>query len=75
MKSLLTLAGLVISLSGFGQSQLQQEASGSLAFASTHVMQLAEAIPADKYSWTPQKGVRSFSGVFAHIISANYFPP
>lgn len=73
MKSLFALAGVIISLNAFCQGQLQKEVSGNLAFASGHVMQLAQAIPAEKYSWTPEKGVRSFAGVFAHIISANYF--
>ncbi len=36
-------------------------------------MQLAKAIPAEKYAWAPQAGVRSFAEVFAHIVSANYF--
>jgi uncharacterized damage-inducible protein DinB len=36
-------------------------------------MQLPTAIPADKYSWVPQTGVRSVAEVCAHIISANYF--
>jgi len=73
MKNLLTLVSFLICLSAFGQGQLQKEASGSLAYSSDQVMQLAKAIPADKYAWTPQSGVRSFAGVFAHIISANYF--
>jgi len=73
MKSFFALAGLIISLNAFCQGQLQKEAAGSLGFVSGHVMQLAQAIPSEKYSWTPEKGVRSFAGVFAHIISANYF--
>ncbi len=73
MKSLLACIGVIISLNAFCQGQLQREAAGSLAFASGHVMQLAQAIPAEKYSWAPEKGVRSFAGVFAHIVSANYF--
>lgn len=73
MKNLVTLVLAMICLSSFGQGQLQKEASGSLSFSSGQVMQLAQAIPAEKYSWTPQAGVRSFAGVFAHIISANYF--
>jgi DinB superfamily len=32
-------------------------------------MALAEAIPADKYSWRPTTGVRSVSEVFMHIAS------
>jgi len=73
MKTLLTLATVLLSLHAFGQGQLQKEVSGSLGYSSGQVMQLAQAIPAEKYSWTPQAGVRSFAGVFAHIISANYF--
>ncbi len=73
MKKLLTLIAALICLDAFGQGQLQKEASGSLAFSSGYVMQLAQAIPADKYSWTPQAGVRSVAGVLAHIVSANYF--
>src|SRR5258706_6367100 len=73
MKKLLTLAVLLISLTAFGQGQLQKEASGNLATSSGQVMQLAQVIPAEKYAWTPQNGVRSFAEVFAHIVSANYF--
>ena len=45
-------------------------------------VQLAEAIPADKYTWRPAEGVRSVSEVFLHVAAANYnltkvigFPP
>src|SRR5882757_807632 len=73
MKKLLTLAVLLVSLHAIGQGQLQKEASGNLMFSSGQVMQLAQAIPAEKYAWTPQAGVRSFAEVFGHIVSANYF--
>jgi len=33
---------------------------------------LAEAIPAEKYTWLPAEGVRSVGEVYTHIISANY---
>jgi uncharacterized damage-inducible protein DinB len=33
---------------------------------------LAEAIPADKYSWRPTPDVRSFAEVFLHVSAANY---
>jgi uncharacterized damage-inducible protein DinB len=33
---------------------------------------LAEAMPAEKYSWRPAEGVRSVGEVFTHIIAANY---
>jgi uncharacterized damage-inducible protein DinB len=45
-------------------------------------VQLAEAMPADKYTWRPAEGVRSVSEVFLHVAAANYnlpkvigFPP
>jgi uncharacterized damage-inducible protein DinB len=33
---------------------------------------LAEAIPADKYTWRPSPDVRSFAEVFLHVSVANY---
>jgi len=73
MKNVLTTAALLFSLQAFCQGQFQKETSGSITFVSGHVMQLAQAIPAEKYSWAPQAGVRSVSEVCAHIVSANYF--
>ncbi|MGA8144585.1 MAG: DinB family protein [Candidatus Acidiferrales bacterium] len=36
---------------------------------------LAEAIPADKYTWRPADGVRSIAEVYLHVAAANYgFP-
>ena len=73
MKKLFTIAMVLFSLQAFCQGQFQKETAGSITYVSGHVMQLAEAIPADKYSWRPQEGVRSVADVFAHIVSANYF--
>lgn len=33
---------------------------------------LAEAIPAEKYTWRPSEGVRSFAEVFLHVAAANF---
>ena len=35
-------------------------------------LRLAEAIPADKFSWRPSPDVRSFAEVFLHVSAANY---
>src|ERR1700758_1315008 len=35
-------------------------------------IRLAEAIPADKYTWRPSDDVRSFAEVFLHVCAANY---
>ena len=42
---------------------------------SKKILDLAGAVPADKYSWRPEKGVRSVSEVYMHIVVANYFLP
>jgi uncharacterized damage-inducible protein DinB len=37
---------------------------------------LATAIPAEKYTWRPEPGVRSISELFLHVSGANYgYPP
>jgi uncharacterized damage-inducible protein DinB len=35
-------------------------------------LRLAEAIPAEKYTWRPAPDVRSIAEVFLHVASANY---
>ena len=37
------------------------------------LIQLAEAMPADKYGWRPGPGVRSVGEVFAHVAGGNVF--
>ena len=41
--------------------------------AADKLLQLADAIPAEKYGWTPGEGVRSTSRVFMHVAAGNYF--
>ena len=36
------------------------------------IVDLADAMPAEKYSWRPMEGVRSVSEVYMHIAGANY---
>jgi uncharacterized damage-inducible protein DinB len=43
--------------------------------AEKKLVSLAEATPAEKYSWRPGEGVRSTGEVFAHVSGANYFLP
>ena len=38
-------------------------------------VELATAVPAEKYSWRPAEGVRSIGEVFLHIANANYNIP
>src|SRR5262245_13557205 len=39
------------------------------------IVDLAEAVPADKYSWRPAPGVRSISEVYMHIVGGNSYIP
>jgi uncharacterized damage-inducible protein DinB len=45
----------------------------SLDGASGKLVQLAKAIPAAHYGWSPAEGVRSISEVLMHVAAANYF--
>ena len=42
---------------------------------SQKIVDLAGAVPADKFSWRPEKGVRSVSEIYMHVVVANYFLP
>jgi uncharacterized damage-inducible protein DinB len=46
---------------------------GEWGHVSQQLVALAEAIPADKYSWRPAPGVRSVSEVIMHIAMANFY--
>ncbi|MGA2184957.1 MAG: DinB family protein [Bryobacteraceae bacterium] len=50
----------------------QREYLEDFANTSKQLVQLAEAMPADKYGWRPGAGVRSVSEVYVHIASANF---
>jgi len=73
MKNFFLAVAFLVSVSAFGQGQFQSETVNSITNASGKIMQLAEAVPEEKYDWSPQEGVRSFGGVFYHVVSANYF--
>ena len=80
---LLLLAGLAIP----GRSQSSAPAPGApasgfraeflndLKVQEDKFVSLAQAIPADKYTWRPAEGVRSISEVFLHVAAANYNLP
>jgi len=52
---------------------LWQGYAGEWGHVSRQLVALAEAIPAEKYSWRPAPGVRSTSEVFMHIAIANFY--
>jgi uncharacterized damage-inducible protein DinB len=53
----------------------QSELVANLADTEKKIVSLAEAMPAEKYSWRPMEGVRSVGEVYMHIAGANYMIP
>jgi len=51
---------------------LWQGYDGEWLHCSRQLVELAQAIPAEKYSWRPAPGIRSTSEVLMHIAIANY---
>jgi len=80
----LILAACLVSLPVRSQAQEKPTAPASgpraeflaeLAYYEERYTRLAEAVPAEKYSWKPAEGVRSIGEVYAHIVAANYGIP
>jgi uncharacterized damage-inducible protein DinB len=46
---------------------------GEWKHVTSQLIALAEATPADKFSWRPVAGVRSTSEVYMHIVIANFW--
>ncbi len=46
---------------------------GEWKHVSQQLIALAEATPAEKFSWRPEPGVRSTSEVYMHIVDANFY--
>ncbi len=44
-------------------------------FVGKRLIDLANAVPAEKYGWRPAPGIRSVSEVYMHVVGANYFLP
>ena len=43
------------------------------ADANEHLIDLAGAVPADKWNWSPEPRFWNFRGIFLHIIAARYY--
>ena len=55
------------------QNGFFNDVNNDISESQEKIISLAEAIPADKYSWRPEEGVRSVSEVLMHIAGSNYF--
>jgi uncharacterized damage-inducible protein DinB len=65
----------ITAVTAFSQSQHKKDLVMWLDDAAEKLVQLAEAMPQEKFSWRPAEGVRSFSEVCLHAASANFFFP
>ncbi len=77
MRNLLCLVlFLAASASTFAQKApegIWEGYDGEWLHVSQQLVALAEATPADKFSWRPAAGVRSTSEVYMHIVEANFY--
>ena len=55
-----------------GVSGYRSEVLAEVMIQEDKFLRLAEATPADKYTWRPAPDVRSFAEVFLHVSAANY---
>jgi uncharacterized damage-inducible protein DinB len=53
----------------------QSDWTSDVEFVGKRLVDLASAVPAEKYGWRPAPGVRSVSEVYMHVVGANYFLP
>lgn len=58
---------------GAAVSGFRADVIGNMDFAASELTRLAEAVPAEKYSWRPAPGVRSISEVYMHVALADYY--
>jgi uncharacterized damage-inducible protein DinB len=70
-------AGLVLVLAQAAPAQVPPGVGegwqGEFDHAARQLLQLAEATPAEKFSWRPADGVRSIAEVYMHLALANHF--
>src|SRR6201981_4008348 len=77
-KPLRFLLFLFMAAPAFAQNQKAPEGiwqgyDGEWLHVSQQLIVLAEATPAEKFSWRPAPGIRSTSEVYMHIAEANFY--
>jgi uncharacterized damage-inducible protein DinB len=76
VKTFLLLSFLLFSgpaLAGQAPEGIWQGYDGEWKHVSQQLIALAEATPAEQYSWRPAPGVRSTSEVYMHVAIANFY--
>jgi len=69
----LALAATALSAQDGGKSDLKSDLLRELKYAQQRAVDLAEAVPAEKYSWRPMEGVASFAEVFMHLVTNKHY--
>jgi uncharacterized damage-inducible protein DinB len=73
MKTLLLFVLLSTSAIHAQNEGLWEGYDGEWSHVSRQLLALAEATPAEKFSWRPAPGVRSIGEVYMHIAVANFY--
>jgi uncharacterized damage-inducible protein DinB len=73
LKTLLLFLLLTAATAHAENEGLWEGYDGEWSVVSRQLIALAEATPADKYSWRPGPGVRSTGEVYMHIAIANFY--
>jgi len=66
-------AGVPAVTAGKAASGIQAEAIANMMDAGDKIIELAGAVPPNKWGWRPGKGVRSVGEVYMHVVQGNYF--
>jgi uncharacterized damage-inducible protein DinB len=80
-RAVLILVGVAAAASALGQAPppaptgFRAELVSDVDGVGKKLVDLAGAVPAEKYGWRPAPGVRSVSEVFMHVVGANYLLP
>ena len=54
-------------------SRFRAELLGEIDDVGKKLVELAEAVPEEKYAWRPAEGVRSVSEVYMHVAAGNFY--
>jgi len=68
-----TSAGMTAVSDGAAAPGIQGEAIANMMDAGEKIIELAGAVPPNKWGWRPGKGVRSIGEVYLHVVQGNYF--
>lgn len=75
-RSALLLVAIAGAMGGrLAGADFKDECLARVAVLEKKYTDLAERVPAGKYTWRPAEGVRSVSEVFLHVAAANYNIP